>query len=130
MVEEQQQSEFNMALAILQRIDKIFNQIVETRTNKENYGRKGWSVRIFNLLRELKQQIAYDLNEKELNMIIPLFKEGRELVSIYQDSKKGEDYINLVDNFESIETGLRGMLDKRKMLIKNKKDLTKSIVEM
>ncbi len=122
----QQESEFNMALAVLQRIDSILNKLVETKISKDDFG-FDWSIRVLSLLRELKNQVYYDLDKDDKKKIDDLFSEGRKFVDTYINSKGKEKFFELEDCFDSIEQELRIFLDNRKMLIKHKKDMGKNI---
>lgn len=113
-----EQSAFNMGLAILFRIDKVLTQIAMSKLQGDV---RNWYAGLF----ALKGEIFYKLKEKEREEIEFLFSKVAPLIAeLNRKTSSGVSFQNplLAKNLEIIETKLKEYMDARSMLGVTKKD--------
>lgn len=112
------QSAFNMGLAILFRIDKVLTEIAVSKLNADI---KGWYAGLF----ALKGEIYYKLKEEEMKQLDDLFEKlAPILVDYNRKAKLGMAFPSpqLTKLMEEIETQMKIYMDVRGMLGVTKKD--------
>jgi len=115
---QEDQSAFNMGLAILYRIDKILTQIVAVKIIGDT---KGWYASLYTL----KGEIYYKLKVEERKAVDELFGTASPL--LMESNKKARAGITMQHPMlngilEQIETKLKELMDKRGMLGVTKRD--------
>jgi hypothetical protein len=118
------QSKFNMGLAMLQRIDSIFNCIADCSIRNDLIGK---SEALFALLSEIR----FLMNKKELITADSFFNEVHSIRTFYNQTKnKNQIYECFYINLMEFETYLRSFINSKDMLLSKKADIHRSITEM
>ena len=132
MATQEVESNFNMGVSHLIRIDNILDTIAEksfscSPSNGEYSDIFSW----LDLVNLLNREVNFLFNEEEDKESVSLNNKATELVAKWtEDKTKIENYIQAYNSVAKYEKWTKQQLVKRKMLMSFNKDQTRSIVDL